>query len=126
MSLMTVSEAAWERIRANPAAPRASFLSMLDWKEQWIDGEKFPFTPSVSDLHGVEAACDELLEEGLDASIAAARAVGRGLPRRRPGDGPRALAAQRRDRGSLRDGDRRARRARPTCRCARTVASATA
>jgi pyridoxamine--pyruvate transaminase len=43
---------------------------MLDWKEQWIDGEKFPFTPSVSDLHGVEAACDELLEEGLDASIA--------------------------------------------------------
>jgi pyridoxamine--pyruvate transaminase len=69
MSLMTVSEAAWERIRANPAAPRASFLSMLDWKEQWIDGEKFPFTPSVSDVHGVEAACDELLEEGLEASI---------------------------------------------------------
>jgi pyridoxamine--pyruvate transaminase len=70
MSLMTVSDAAWERIKANPAAPRASFLSMLDWKEQWIDGDRFPFTPSVSDLHGVEAACDELLEEGVDASIA--------------------------------------------------------
>ena len=70
MSLMTVSDAAWERIRANPTAPRASFLSMLDWKEQWIDGEKFPFTPSVSDLYGVEASVDELLEEGLDASIA--------------------------------------------------------
>ena len=70
MSLMTVSEAAWERIRANPTAPRASFLSMLDWKEQWIDGDKFPFTPSVSDLNGVEAAVDELLEEGLEASIA--------------------------------------------------------
>ncbi len=70
MSLMTVSEPAWERIRANPTAPRASFLSMLDWKEQWIDGEKFPFTPSVADLHGVEACVDELLEEGLDASIA--------------------------------------------------------
>jgi pyridoxamine--pyruvate transaminase len=69
MSLMTVSEAAWERIRANPAAPRASFLSMLDWKEQWLDGDRFPFTPSVSDVHGVEAACDELLEEGLEASI---------------------------------------------------------
>ena len=37
---MTVSDAAWERIRANPAAPRASFLSMLDWKEQWIDGDR--------------------------------------------------------------------------------------
>ena len=70
MSLMTVSEASWERIRANPTAPRASFLSMLDWKEQWIDGDKFPFTPSVSDLNGIEAAVDELLEEGLEASIA--------------------------------------------------------
>ena len=69
MSLMSVSEASWERIRSNPNAPRASYLSMLDWKEQWLDGDKFPFTPSVSDLHGVEAACDELLEEGLDASI---------------------------------------------------------
>jgi pyridoxamine--pyruvate transaminase len=69
ISLMTVGDAAWERIRANPQAPRASYLSMLDWKEQWIDGDKFPFTPSVSDVHGVEAACDELLEEGLEASI---------------------------------------------------------
>ena len=69
MSLMTVNDAAWERIRANPHAPRASYLSMLDWKEQWLDGDKFPFTPSVSDLHGVEASVDELLEEGLEASI---------------------------------------------------------
>ena len=70
MSLMTVSARAWERIRSNPSAPRASFLSMLDWKEQWLDGDKFPFTPSVVDLHGVEAACDELLAEGLEAAIA--------------------------------------------------------
>jgi pyridoxamine--pyruvate transaminase len=70
VSLMTVNEAAWDRIRANPAAPRASFLSMLDWKEQWLDGDRFPFTPSVSDIHGIEAACDELLEEGLEAAIA--------------------------------------------------------
>jgi pyridoxamine--pyruvate transaminase len=77
MSLMTVSEAAWERIRTNPAAPRASFLSMLDWKEQWLDGGKFPFTPTVVDVHGVEAACDELLEEGLEASIARHEAAAR-------------------------------------------------
>jgi pyridoxamine--pyruvate transaminase len=70
MTLMSVSDAAWERIAANPAAPRASYLSMLDWKEQWIDGDKFPFTPSVADLHGVEAAVDEVLEEGLESSIA--------------------------------------------------------
>ena len=70
ITLMSVNDAAWERMRANPSAPRASFLSMLDWKEQWIDGDKFPFTPSVVDMHGVEACCDELLEEGLDVSIA--------------------------------------------------------
>jgi pyridoxamine--pyruvate transaminase len=69
MTLMSVSDEAWERIRANPAAPRASYLSMLDWKEQWLDGDKFPFTPSVVELYGVEACVDELLEEGLHASI---------------------------------------------------------
>ena len=70
MTLMSVSDAAWERIRANPDAPRASYLSMLDWKEKWIDGDRFPFTPSVSELYGVEAAIDEVLEEGLESSIA--------------------------------------------------------
>ena len=83
ISLMTVSEAAWERIRSNPLAPRASYLSMLDWKEQWIDGNRFPFTPSVADMHGIEACCDELLEEGVGVSIArhdlAARACRAGV-----------------------------------------------
>jgi pyridoxamine--pyruvate transaminase len=69
MSLMTVSEGAWATIRKNPEAPRASFLSMLDWKEQWLESGKFPFTPSVVDVHGVEAACDVILEEGLGASF---------------------------------------------------------
>jgi pyridoxamine--pyruvate transaminase len=70
ITLMSVSDAAWERMKANPSAPRASFLSMLDWKEQWIDGEKFPFTPSVVDMHGIDACLDVVLREGLDASIA--------------------------------------------------------
>jgi pyridoxamine--pyruvate transaminase len=67
---MSVSDAAWDQIRANPDAPRASYLSMLDWKEKWIDGDRFPFTPSVSEIYGVEAAIDEVLEEGLESSIA--------------------------------------------------------
>jgi pyridoxamine--pyruvate transaminase len=70
MSLMAVSPHAWALIDRNPAAPRGSFLSMLDWREQWHGSGKFPFTPSVSDLNGVEAAADRLLLEGLDASIA--------------------------------------------------------
>jgi pyridoxamine---pyruvate transaminase len=68
MSLMAVSEQAWAAIDRNPAAPRGSFLSMLDWREQWHGNGHFPYTPSVSDLHGVLAAADVLLAEGLDAS----------------------------------------------------------
>lgn len=85
MSLVAVSDRCWEAIRANPAAPRGSFLSLLDWKDRWIDGGRtgFPYTPSVSDVAGVEAAADVVLDMGLDASIAvhrrAARAVRAGV-----------------------------------------------
>lgn len=71
MSLVAVSDDAWAAIRANPAAPRGSFLSLLDWKETWIEGGRtqFPYTPSVAEVHGVSAACDDVLEEGLPAVI---------------------------------------------------------
>jgi pyridoxamine---pyruvate transaminase len=78
MSLCAVSDRAWESMRGNPAAPRGSFLSLLDWKDRWINGgrEAFPYTPSVVDVAGVEAACDEILEMGLDVSIATHRRAG--------------------------------------------------
>ena len=79
MSLMSVSDEAWTAIRANPGAPRGSFLSLLDWKERWIDGGRtaFPYTPSVADVHGVNAACEEVLERGLEESIAVHGRAGR-------------------------------------------------
>lgn len=70
VALVSVSEAAWQAMLRNPAAPRASFLSLIDWKEKWLDDGAFPYTPSVSDMHGLEAACDQLLEEGIEAAIA--------------------------------------------------------
>jgi pyridoxamine---pyruvate transaminase len=70
MSLIAVSEAAWAAIEANPDAPRGSFLSLLDWRDRWHGKGAFPYTPSVSDLNGVHAACAQLLDEGLDNSIA--------------------------------------------------------
>jgi pyridoxamine--pyruvate transaminase len=73
-------------MESNPAAPRGSFLSLLDWKHKWIDGGRvaFPYTPSVSDVHGVHAALLEVLEDGgVDASVArhalAARATRAGV-----------------------------------------------
>lgn len=86
MSIVSVSDRAWDAMRANPQAPRGSFLSLLDWKERWIDGGRtaFPYTPSVADVHGVDAAVGEVLDSGgLTASIArhalAARATRAGV-----------------------------------------------
>ena len=126
ITLMTVSDAAWERIRANPSAPRASFLSMLDWKEQWIDGDKFPFTPSVVDMHGIEACCRRRAGGGARRLDRAPRALRPGRAGRRARHGPRALAAQRGGHGGLCDGDRRARRADRHPGARRTAGSATA
>jgi pyridoxamine--pyruvate transaminase len=86
MSLVTVSPRAWEAMESNPGAPRGSFLSLLDWKHKWIDGGRvaFPYTPSVSDVHGVHAALLEVVEDGgVEASVArhalAARATRAGV-----------------------------------------------
>jgi pyridoxamine--pyruvate transaminase len=38
---------------------------MLDWRDTWHGKGRFPFTPSVSDLHGVLEAANAVLEEGL-------------------------------------------------------------
>ncbi|MFZ0385315.1 MAG: alanine--glyoxylate aminotransferase family protein [Solirubrobacteraceae bacterium] len=69
LSMVTVSERAWEVMRGNPNAPRRSYLSLLDWKERWEEQGQYPYTPSVTDVTGLEAACDEILEEGIDQSI---------------------------------------------------------
>jgi pyridoxamine--pyruvate transaminase len=64
----------------NPSAPRGSFLSLLDWKHKWIDGGRvaFPYTPSVSDVNGVNAALSEVLDTGgVDASVARHALAGR-------------------------------------------------
>lgn len=70
VALVTVSAGAWHAMLANERAPRSSYLSLIDWKTKWLEGGAFPYTPSVSDMHGLEACLDQVLEEGVDASIA--------------------------------------------------------
>jgi pyridoxamine--pyruvate transaminase len=64
LSLLHVSEAAWEHMAANPDAPRASVLSILDWKDAHLVDRPFPFTPSVSDVYGLHACLEQYLAEG--------------------------------------------------------------
>ncbi|MEP4030484.1 alanine--glyoxylate aminotransferase family protein [Roseibium polysiphoniae] len=67
LSLLSISDAAWQKIEANPTAPSASILSLSDWKTAYKATEPFPFTPSVAEINGLEAAVDRYLEEGEQA-----------------------------------------------------------
>jgi pyridoxamine--pyruvate transaminase len=64
LTLMSVTDRAWKHMEANPKAPRASILSLLDWKDAWSKDKPFPFTPSVTEMNGLDAVIDVYLEEG--------------------------------------------------------------
>jgi pyridoxamine--pyruvate transaminase len=64
LSLVGVTPRAWEKMKANPNAPRDSMLSILDWEHAWRRDRPFPFTPSVSEVNGLDAALDLYLSEG--------------------------------------------------------------
>ena len=64
LTIMSVSDRAWAKMHANPLAPRASFLSILDWQNAWMRDKPFPFTPSVAEINALEAAIDLYLQEG--------------------------------------------------------------
>ena len=66
LSLMSISPAAWRVMeQKRPAPVRGSFLSILDWKDTWLEKRVFPYTPSVSTIYALESALAQVLEEGL-------------------------------------------------------------
>ncbi|CAN5231535.1 alanine--glyoxylate aminotransferase family protein [soil metagenome] len=67
LTMLSVSPRAWAKMKANPKAPRASMLSILDWENAWSHKEPFPFTPSVAEVNGLDAALDVYLDEGPEA-----------------------------------------------------------
>lgn len=70
LALLSVSDAAWEMMRKKKRPVRWSYMSLLDWKESWLDKGVFPYTPSMTDVYGLSAALDQVLEEGLDDVLA--------------------------------------------------------
>ncbi len=77
LSLMAISPAAWAAMERRERPLRGSYLSLLDWKESWLDRRTFPYTPSVSDIYALESALSQLLEEGVERSIARHAAIAR-------------------------------------------------
>ncbi|MGA5183347.1 pyridoxal-phosphate-dependent aminotransferase family protein [Streptomyces pseudogriseolus] len=84
VSAVSVSERAWARMAANPNAPRRSYLSLLDWKERWIDGGRKTLlhAPAQLEMLALEACVERIEAEGLEtvmrrhASAAAATRAG--------------------------------------------------
>ncbi|MET9466182.1 aminotransferase class V-fold PLP-dependent enzyme [Streptomyces sp. NPDC006544] len=72
VSAVSVSERAWARFAENPAAPRRSYLSLLDWKERWIDAGRtaLPHAPAQLEMLALEACLDRIEAEGLSAVTA--------------------------------------------------------
>jgi pyridoxamine--pyruvate transaminase len=77
LSVLHVSDAAWAHMAANPDAPRASMLSILDWKDAHRADRPFPFTPSVSDVYALHACLTQYLAEGREAVLRRHRAAAR-------------------------------------------------
>ncbi|GDY73116.1 aminotransferase class V-fold PLP-dependent enzyme [Streptomyces avermitilis] len=72
VSAVSVSERAWARMAANPAAPRRSYLSLLDWKERWVDGGRKALlhAPAQLEMLALEACVERIEAEGLEAVMA--------------------------------------------------------
>lgn len=66
LSLMSISPDAWEAMENRSSPVQGSYLSILDWKNAWIEEHRFPYTPSVSDIYALESILSQVLEEGID------------------------------------------------------------
>ncbi|MFE9447477.1 pyridoxal-phosphate-dependent aminotransferase family protein [Streptomyces sp. NPDC006739] len=79
VSAVSVSERAWARMAANPAAPRRSYLSLLDWKERWIDGGRkaLPHAPAQLEMLALQACVERIESVGLETVMARHREAAR-------------------------------------------------
>jgi pyridoxamine--pyruvate transaminase len=66
LSLLALSPEAWKAMESKKEPLRGSFLSILDWKDTWLEKKVFPYTPSVSSIYGLESALAQAMEEGVE------------------------------------------------------------
>jgi aspartate aminotransferase-like enzyme len=66
LSTISVSKRAWERIERRKQKVASYYLDLMPWKELWLEKRAFPYAQSVSDIYGLDAGLDLLLEEGME------------------------------------------------------------
>jgi aspartate aminotransferase-like enzyme len=71
VSAAVVGPQAWEVMTANPAAPRQSVLSLLDWRDQWLGTGRtvLPVIPHHLETRALGEALQRLAAEGLDQTV---------------------------------------------------------
>ncbi|MFB6172604.1 MAG: alanine--glyoxylate aminotransferase family protein [Haloarculaceae archaeon] len=66
LTTLSVSERAWEKVERTEQ--RTFYTSLAPWHDvELAGGELFPYTHLISNLYGLEASLDRLLDEGLAA-----------------------------------------------------------
>ena len=67
LTIMSISEKAWQMMRNRKVAFGGFYLNLLIWKNSWLTHFKeFPYTQPVSDLYALDEAVNRVLEEGED------------------------------------------------------------
>jgi pyridoxamine--pyruvate transaminase len=56
LSALSISEAAWDVFRSVRRPNRFSYLSVLDWKELWLEKGIWPYTTSTTEVAALNAA----------------------------------------------------------------------
>lgn len=77
LALMSISPAAWEAMEQRPNPLRGSFLSILDWRDTWLEKQRFPYTPSVTEIYALESTLTQNLEEGMERVAARHQTIAR-------------------------------------------------
>jgi aspartate aminotransferase-like enzyme len=71
ISPVVLSHRAWDWLDANPAAPRESILSLLDWQERWLANGRtsLPVIPHHTEMRLLDEALEHALDVGIDELI---------------------------------------------------------
>ncbi len=64
LTTVSLSPDAWDRIMERDAS--TLYTSFKIWREMWYENGEFPYTHMVSNLYGLDASLDLILEEGLE------------------------------------------------------------
>jgi len=66
LAILSVSEDAWNSIQEKEGKDQHFYTSLKVWKDNWFEKERFPYTPSVSNLYALDEAVDLISREGKE------------------------------------------------------------